>query len=101
MILAGMTSYLQTLDLVINKPFKDHLREVNDFIENRMEINQRENLIKPNLQEILNWVNNSWEKNCDSCVANALRARYLDKNLYFSKASSENMRNSGRCFYRK
>ena len=25
MIPAGMTAYLQTLDIAINKPFKDHL----------------------------------------------------------------------------
>ncbi|CAI9726390.1 Hypothetical predicted protein [Octopus vulgaris] len=37
MIPAGMTSHLQTLDIAINKPFKDHLRmEINDYIENRM-----------------------------------------------------------------
>ena len=84
MIPAGMTSYLQTLDLVINKPFKDHLRkEVNNYIENRMERNQRGNLIKPNRQEIVNWVKNSWMKISDSCVSNALRAGYLDKNFTF------------------
>ena len=84
MIPAEMTSYLQTLDLVINKPFKDHLRkEVNNYIENRMERNQRGNLIKPNQQEIVNWVKNSWMKISDSCVSNALRAGYLDKNFTF------------------
>lgn len=31
---AGMTSYLQTHDNAINKPFKDHVRmEVNGYIE--------------------------------------------------------------------
>ena len=41
---AGMTAYLQTLDIAINKPFKDHLcMEINDYIENRMVRNDRGN----------------------------------------------------------
>ncbi|KFM74335.1 Cysteine dioxygenase type 1, partial [Stegodyphus mimosarum] len=37
MIPAGMPGYLQTLDIAINKPFKDHLQmEINEYIENRM-----------------------------------------------------------------
>ena len=48
-----MTAYLQTLDIAINKPFKDHLRmEINDYIENRMVRNDRGNFVKPKLQEI-------------------------------------------------
>jgi hypothetical protein len=39
MIPAGMTGYLQTLVIAINKPFKDDLRmEINEYIENRMVI---------------------------------------------------------------
>ena len=84
MIPAGMSSYLQSLDLVINKPFKDYLRiEVNDYIEHRMERNQRGNFIKPNLTEIVNWVNNSWNKITANCVTNALRAGYLDRKCSF------------------
>ena len=37
MIPVGMTGYLQSLDLVINKPFKDNLTlEINEYIEKRM-----------------------------------------------------------------
>ena len=37
MIQAGMTGYLQSLDFVINKTFKDHLRlEINEYIDKRM-----------------------------------------------------------------
>lgn len=87
MIPAGMTSYLQSLDLVINKPFKDYLRiEVNDYIEHRMERNQRGNFIKPNLKEIVNWVNNSWNKITANCVTNALRAGYLDRKCSFDES---------------
>ena len=88
MIPAGMTGYLQTLDIVINKPFKDHLRmEINDCIEIRMVRNERGNYVKPRLQEIVTWVTNSWNKITDSCVANALRAGYLDKNFAFHETS--------------
>ncbi|XP_069816622.1 uncharacterized protein [Dendropsophus ebraccatus] len=88
MIPAGMTAYLQTLDIAINKPFKDHLRaEINDYIENRMERNVRGNFVKPRLPEIVNWVKNSWDKITDTCIANALRAGYLDKTCSFQDSA--------------
>nr|KAF6309698.1 hypothetical protein mPipKuh1_009148 [Pipistrellus kuhlii] len=88
MIPAGMTAYLQTLDIAINKPFKDNLRmEINDYIENRMERNQRGNFVKPKLQEVVTWVKNSWEKITDSCIANVLRAGYLDKKYSFKDSA--------------
>lgn len=88
MIPAGMTGYLQSLDIAINKPFKDELhKEVNDYIENRMKRNQRGNFVKPNLEELVTWVKKSWEKITDSCVSNALRAGYLDKTCPFQESS--------------
>ncbi|KFM75291.1 Pogo transposable element with KRAB, partial [Stegodyphus mimosarum] len=85
MIPAGMTGYLQTLDIAINKPFKDHLRmEIIEYIENRMVRNHRDNFVKPGLQEIVNWVKNSWDKITDSDVSNALRTGYLDKKYSFN-----------------
>ncbi|ESN93037.1 hypothetical protein HELRODRAFT_165193 [Helobdella robusta] len=84
MIPAGMTAYLQTLDIAINKPFKDYLRlEINDYIENRMSRNKNNNFVKPNLQEAVSWVRNAWGKITDSCVAKALKAGYLDKTSPF------------------
>ena len=77
---AGMTAYLQTLDIAINRPLKDHLRkEINDCIENRMIRNDRGNFVKPKLEEIVTCVANSWNKITDGCVNNALKAGYLDK----------------------
>ena len=88
MISAGMASYLQSLDFVINKPFKDYFRmQVNDYIENRMERNQLGNFIKSNINEVVNCVKNSWSEIDDSCIANALRAGYLDKNFSFAECS--------------
>jgi len=70
---AGMTAYLQTLDIAINKPFKDHLHiVVNDYFENRMERNQLGNFVKPSLKEFVNWVKNSWHKIrylCNKCTS--------------------------------
>ena len=87
MIPAGMTCYLQTLDIGINKPFKDHLRkEVNEYIEKRMVRNERGNFVKPNLQEIVNWVKHSWEKITDNCVSDTLRRGYLDKSYSFNES---------------
>ena len=63
MIPAGMTAYLQTLDITINKPFKDHLcKEINDYIKNRMIRNDCGNFVKPKLEKIVTWVANSWNK---------------------------------------
>ena len=61
--------------------------EIIDYMENRMLRNERGNFVKPRLQEIVTWVTNSWNKITDSCVANALRAGYLDKNFSFHETS--------------
>lgn len=84
MIPAGMTGYLQTLDIVINKPFKDVLRaQMNDYISNRLRRNERGNFIKPSLEEIAGWVKNAWFSISEETVANALKAGYLDKSYGF------------------
>ncbi|KFM70044.1 Pogo transposable element with KRAB, partial [Stegodyphus mimosarum] len=84
-LLKGMTGYLQTLDIAINKPFKDHLRmEINECIETRMVRNHRGNFVKPGLQEVVKWVKNSWDKITDSDVSNALRTGYLGKKYSFN-----------------
>ncbi|XP_018494034.1 uncharacterized protein LOC108863958 [Galendromus occidentalis] len=83
MIPAGKTGYLQTLDLAINKPFKDYLRSnVNDFIEHRLQRNMR-GFVKPPLSEVVSWVRKSRGTISNECVANALRAGYLDKSHAF------------------
>ena len=83
-----MTDRLLTLDIAINKLFKDHLRmEINDYMENRMVRNERGNFVKLRLQEIVTWVTISWNKMTDSCVTNALRTGYLDKNFSFHETS--------------
>jgi len=78
--------YLQSLDIAVNKQFKDHLQvDINEYMENRMVRNQRENLVKPGLNDVVKWVKNSWDKITGECVANALRAGYLDKKYPFTE----------------
>lgn len=88
MIPAGTTSYLQSLDLVINKPFKDQLaKEINNYLEFRMERNAKGNQKKPSLNEISGWVNRSWEVITASNVSNALRSAYLLDDSVWSETS--------------
>lgn len=87
MIPVEMTLYLLILDLVINLPFKYYLQmKVNDYIEHRMDIKQRESHVKPNFQEILNWVKDSLNKITDSSTASVLRARHLSKTCSFKES---------------
>ena len=75
MIPAGMTGFLQSLDIGVNRPFKQYLREkVNDYLENRSERNSRGNRIKPKLSETLKWVRNAWDKVPVPTVKNSLIA---------------------------
>jgi DDE superfamily endonuclease len=54
MIPAEMTCYLQSLDLCINKPFKDQIKvQVNANIGHRMVKNKRNTNIKPSLSEVI------------------------------------------------
>lgn len=87
MIPAGMTGYLQTLDLAINKPFKDYIRgELREYVEHRMRRNQRGNFVKPSIAETVFWVRNAWGKISEACVLNALRAGYLDRTSTFAES---------------
>lgn len=85
MIPAGMTSHLQSLDIVINKPFKDAIRsEINCYIEHRMQRNTRGNLIRPSIDEVCSWVRNAWDKITGEMVNNALTAGYVGRDIDFS-----------------
>lgn len=79
----GMTSILQILDVVVNKPFKDHLRESysNWLMNNSHELTKSGRIKKPSIRDICDWILESWEKiSCESimkgfkkcCVTNAL-----------------------------
>ena len=78
MIPAGTTPYLQSLDIVINKPFKDYMRtEINDYIEHRQTRNSKGNIVKPPISKVIGWVGRSWAKIGCEIVENALKSGYL------------------------
>ncbi|KAI5154345.1 hypothetical protein ENBRE01_3367 [Enteropsectra breve] len=88
MIPSGTTAYLQSLDIAINKPFKDYLREeINEFIEFRQERNARENLKKPKIEEVSNWVRKTWSKITPEIVANVLISGYLFPDQSFEETA--------------
>lgn len=88
MIPAGMTTYLQTLDIAVIKPFKEYLHmEMNDYTENRVERNQGGSFVKPGLRELVTWVQKSWDKISERSVADALRAGYMDKRCSFKESA--------------
>jgi len=57
--------------------------------------------VKPRLEEIVTSVTNSWNKITDSCVANALRAGYLNTNFDSMRLLLLEMRNQEWKFCRK
>jgi hypothetical protein len=79
----GMTSQLQVLDVVINKPFKDHLRQLyNDWrLEGNHALTPGGKLKKPSVTMLGDWILTAWGrissksilagfKKC--CICNAL-----------------------------
>jgi hypothetical protein len=79
----GMTSILQALDAVVNKPFKDYLREQYEdwIINNQHEYTRAGNIKKPSIRLICEWILKAWNqiseesirkgfKKC--CISNAL-----------------------------
>ena len=47
--------------------------DINEYIENRMVKIYRENFVKPELKEVVNWVKNAWNKITVSDVSTAVR----------------------------
>lgn len=59
----GLTSILQPLDVVLNKPFKDRVREkwITWMKSDDKELTAKGNLKKPGLSLVTSWVKTSWE----------------------------------------
>jgi hypothetical protein len=85
----GTTAYLlQSLDIVINKPFKDNIRaSVNDYIEHRAVRNVCGNMVKPPLDEVISWVRTAWESINADIVEKALRTSYLHPDMDLSETA--------------
>jgi len=78
MIPSGTTPYLQSLDIAVNKPFKDYVREeLNAYFEQQRERTSRGNYVKPSIEEVGRWVKRAWDRISDEVIRNAMRAAYL------------------------
>ena len=85
MIPSGTTMYLQSLDVAINKPFKDYVREaVNEYTENRLIRNARGNIVKPKIEEVCSWIASAWNRISQNNINNALKAGYLHPSKVFT-----------------
>ena len=77
----GMTGELQPLDVGINKPFKDYVRE--EYRQWRMgniSFTAKGYIKKPGKKEFLQFVSKAWEKVSESVVRNSFyAARILDR----------------------
>ena len=73
MIPSGCTCHIQSLDLVINMPFKDSIhKEILKYIEIGLPRNQKGNLIKPFKDIICEWIRSSWNSITESTASNTL-----------------------------
>ncbi|CAM1308344.1 Uncharacterised protein r2_g1824 [Pycnogonum litorale] len=63
MIPGGLTSLLQPLDVVLNKPFKDRVRKhwMHWMSTEEKELTKGGNLKKPGLSLVTSWVKTAWE----------------------------------------
>ena len=64
MILGGLTSALQPLDVVLNKPFKDRLRQkwlAGMSLEDDKPVTIGGNIKKPSISLVLSWVKSAWD----------------------------------------
>jgi transposase-like protein len=102
MIPSGTTAYLQSLDIVINKPFKDNVRaSVNDYIKHRAVRDVRGKMVKPPLDEVVSWVRTAWESIDGDTVEKALRASFLHPDMNLSETAIWKHERLGAMFQQK
>lgn len=60
----GMTSQLQVLDVVVNKPFKDHLRQqYSDWLlAGNHSLTPTGKIKKPSIQQLAGWISTAWQR---------------------------------------
>ena len=64
MIPGGLTSVLQRIDVVLNKPFKDRLRQkwlAWMSLEDDKPVTEGGNIKKPGLSLVLSWIKSAWD----------------------------------------
>ena len=89
----GYTSKLQAMDVGINKPFKDHVREcVEDFLFNN------DYSIRPRRQDVAEWVESAWDKiRTDTFLKTWKRIGYIKTNPTIDMDDMESTQEEGDC----
>jgi hypothetical protein len=77
----GMTSQLQALDVVVNKPFKDHLKHLysewllaGDYI-----LTPTGKIQKPSVSLLCQWIKISWQRICPEVVVKGFKKCCVSK----------------------
>ncbi len=84
----GVTSLLQPLDVCINKPFKDYMREeFNYWFEKEGHLPEREgksgNLRPPHYHQILEWGLNSFNKINEDLIRKSFKVMIFFRLIFF------------------
>jgi hypothetical protein len=79
----GMTSILQALDVVVNKPFKDYLRKQYEdwLINNQHEYTRAGNIKKPSIRLMFEWILKAWNQISEESIRQGLKKCYISNAL--------------------
>jgi hypothetical protein len=79
----GLTSVLQPLDVVLNKPFKDRLRTqwMNWMSSEEKEMTKAGNIKKASISQVTNWVKTAWDDIPSEMVVKSFLKTGISNNL--------------------
>jgi hypothetical protein len=79
----GMTSQLQVLDVVVNKPFKDHLkRQYSNWLHSADQTyNPTGRMKKPTVSVLCEWVLESWNAISSDSIIHGFKKCCISNNL--------------------
>ena len=86
----GYTAKLQCMDVGLNKPFKDRVRDQFDhWLASKLEAAQPEATIKPTREDVAIWINNAWLKMKKRTMANTWRRIGIDHSILLEEDGEE------------